>query len=261
MKIIKPQIPLPETELHLKKFIAKLSRKRLSIKDREELILWAFLEGHVPSYMRNFVDVTTTFNDVNKIAHTLILKVLPDYLTIGLEGTTDYFLRMPMMATTAQKIADAYQCMLPTVKISKIIWNESTKLHAMPWAPQPLADMQKMDRYVDHNIVINRCMNKIRADRSKLTAGHKKDIVITNHLLIRPKQVAIYGWHQDNGEPIQPLYLGHNSTYVDYSFGARLVSQKCILDGKITDLEKVMSSKKYWIAVSNEGPMKIFRQP
>ena len=64
-----------------------------------------------------------------------------------------------------------------------------------------------------------------RKGRKGLIAGIQKDMVQTERLKAYPNndRVAIYGWHQLNGKPIQPLYLGHVWWYVDYSQGLRLV--------------------------------------
>jgi hypothetical protein len=56
-----------------------------------------------------------------------------------------------------------------------------------------------------------------------LLAGHKKDLVLTRKLATRPNRVAIYGWHQLSGEPIQPVSTVHVAEYADYSHGVRLI--------------------------------------
>ncbi|HCL31999.1 MAG TPA: hypothetical protein DIC52_26690 [Candidatus Latescibacteria bacterium] len=56
-----------------------------------------------------------------------------------------------------------------------------------------------------------------------LLAGHKKDLVLMRKLATRPNRVAIYGWHQLSGEPIQPVSTVHVAEYADYSHGVRLI--------------------------------------
>ncbi len=63
-------------------------------------------------------------------------------------------------------------------------------------------------------------------------AGHKKDVVITNRLTREQGRIAIYGWHQPTGIPIQPLSTVHGAGYADYSHGIRLVSDVVLIDGK-----------------------------
>ncbi len=58
----------------------------------------------------------------------------------------------------------------------------------------------------------------------------------------KPHRVAIYGWHQLNGQAIQPLYTGHVDWYVDYSHGIRLVYRKIKVDGRWMDYEAVLKN-------------------
>ena len=50
-----------------------------------------------------------------------------------------------------------------------------------------------------------------------LTAGPRKDLVLTSRLWLDPGKVAIYGWHRARGAPIQPLSTVHGAGYADYS--------------------------------------------
>ena len=65
-----------------------------------------------------------------------------------------------------------------------------------------------------------------------LITGIKKDIVLTPRIFEKPQRLAIYGWRQLNGQPIQPLTIVHWNQYVDYSHGARLVRDTIDADGK-----------------------------
>ena len=69
--------------------------------------------------------------------------------------------------------------------------------------------------------------------------GIKKDVVLSNSLLDAPGKVAIYGWHQLDGKPIQPLYVGHVNTWVDYSHGIRLIKKLVQVDGRQMLIEEV----------------------
>ena len=46
-----------------------------------------------------------------------------------------------------------------------------------------------------------------------LTAGDKKDLVLTNRLWNHLDRVAIYGWHMLDGKPIQSLSTIHGWRY------------------------------------------------
>lgn len=222
--------------------------------EREEVIQGLILEGQVPSWQRQFVDVTIT-KIIDKQEKILTLKVLPDYLTIG---TDDEFVRIPMFPITAQKIADEWDCLLPTTKIVNSVWHQSlAKVAPQPWGPPYDASMMNNDRIFVHNDRIEKSFAKINATKQSLKAGHKKDVVITNELIKKQKRVAIYGWHNLDGSNIQPLYLGHEATYADYSHGIRLISRECILNESCCDLESIMKSESLHKLVSDENKLEI----
>ena len=86
-----------------------------------------------------------------------------------------------------------------------------------------------------------------------LVAGHKKDVVISARLDEAPGKVAIYGWHRIGGVPIQPLYLGHGVSWVDYSHGVRLVHQAMRVNGSTTTVAGVLSDPCLSGLFSDEG--------
>lgn len=247
----------PDTPMSGSSFVKSIAG--LDNHKREDAALDALLAGHVPSYMRTFTDVSIAFTDSQKVAHKLVIRVLPDHLCIGTDADR---LRIPLWPLTAQKVADAWNCMLPTTKLVTIIWNAAaTKLSPQPWGPPYDASMSSTDRLVKHNARIEGTIQKLGIDATKLMSGHKKDVVITNKLAAKPKAVAIFGWYQSNGKPIQPLYLGHGNTYVDYSHGIRMVSRECLLDDQPDDLARILGDANLCVAISNEGPMPSVRQP
>jgi len=253
LSLIKPETVVPAADF-LKSIIG------LNVQKREEAFFHVLVSGHVPDHVRNFVDVVTQFFDAKGEEHSLTLRVLPDYLMIG--DNVDNF-RVPLWPTTAQKIADAWNCVLPTTKLVTMIWHSAkTKVSPQPWGPPYDASMMSTDRIVRHNSRINatiRAMN-VSGDLG-LVAGHKKDVVMTNQLVKKPKQVSIFGWHQSNGKPIQPLYLGHEREYSDYSHSIRLISFECLLDGCPEDLRTIMQDPVLSVAVSSEGPLQLLRYP
>src|SRR5206468_8191005 len=126
-------------------------------------------------------------------------------------------------------IAGALNCALPTHKMVNDIYSAAeVKLAPSPIPPSPA--MTTVLVFSNHNAIV-------RAQRTEqlkahplgaLVAGHQKDVVIAAGLASAPGKVAIYGWHQTNGAPIQPLYLGHTAAWVDYSQCIRLVQQKML---------------------------------
>ena len=91
-----------------------------------------------------------------------------------------------------------------------------------------------------------------------LVGGHKKDVIISNRIYTNlkptvPKPVVIYGWHQTNGTPIQPVYNGHEETYADYSHGIRLVRDSMIVDGDCHDCKVLLKDPDLSALLSDEG--------
>lgn len=215
--------------------------------ERQANILNELLQGNIPDFLRRFVGVEVTLNE-----DTITYLVSPDYLSIG--NDTD-FVRMPMNPLTAQKIADKYDCTLPTRKMVNDIWYVSVnKLTPLPWGPPYNEDMYKTHRIATHN---QRIQDQLKGkDYKQLTSGHKKDVVLTNKLSPNNplKRVAIYGWIQPNGKPIQGLSpTSHEDTYEDYSHGIRLIANDVIVNGQLMRIEEVFSDKKLCALVSDEG--------
>lgn len=218
---------------------------------REDNILKEFLDGNIPDFLKNFKPLTLTDGK-----NTLVILVMSDYLSIG--NNNDY-VRMPMYPGTAQKIADKYDCSLPTKKLVDEIYNHSLKLIAKPWGA-PYTNMDATERYLVNNHKIQEQFNGL--DFTSLVAGHKKDIVLTNRLAPNnsQKRVAIYGWFLKSGSPIQGLNAkDHHDLYVDYSHSARLICNDVVINGNLSRLQDIMTNPQYCNLVSDEGVMKFLR--
>lgn len=160
--------------------------------------------------------------------NTLELLVSDDYLS--LEG-----IRVSLLPVTAQRIADHFNCILPTKNLVDKIW-ESCDVKLNPKALS--SNRGSFETLKAHSEEIAKQLN----GRSfNLLGGHKKDIVISKRI---PKgKVIIYGWHYLDGKPIQPESSVHGSFYKDYSHGTRLVSRTVILNGSIKDIWEVINSE------------------
>ena len=88
----------------------------------------------------------------------------------------------------------------------------------------------------------------------ELLAGHKKDIVLTNKLQGR-ERIAIYGWHRQDGQPIQGLSTVHAARYADYSHGLRLVYGQVCVNGKMKSFYEVLQDPQLAPVLSYEGPI------
>lgn len=226
------------------------SVQSLNLREREEKILSEIITGNSPEFLRHLCAVNVT-NIVNGKTNLGTFFVTPDYLAVG--SDTDFFLA-PMTPFTAQKIADALGCTLPTRKmVNDIFSNAVVKLPPAPIPPTPL--MITVPIFKQHNETVRqqRAGTLKRFPLGALSVGHKKDVVISSRLKNSPGKVAIYGWHRPNGFPIQPLYLGHAASWADYSHGVRLVQKKLIVNGEWKSIEEVLANPELAALLSDEG--------
>lgn len=234
------------------------SVKGMSPAQRATEALKALLAGHVPARMRELVDVIVPFRDGTGADRVLLVRVQPDYLSIGTQADP---LRMPLDPLIAQAVADAWNCALPTPRLVTLTWNVSLRVPPQPWGPPYDASMMSIERIVAHNARVQAKLKELGYDGLGLLSGHKKDVVLSARLVTKPKSVAIFGWIQPDGKPIQPVSTVHENTYADYSHGVRLVSRECVLDGSSVDLGVVLQDPVLCVALSDEGPLSFVRQP
>lgn len=215
----------------------------LPLDERDARIFQEITQGNLPGFLRRFVPVA-----VSAGSHHGRYDVTPDYLSVGSDAD---FVRMPMMPTTAQAIAERFGCVLPTRKmVDDIYARAAVKLEPAPFSPK------------DHDIasvdVFRRSHERIEEQRAGwllglLVAGIKKNVVVTPQLAGRPGRVAIYGWHRPDGKPIQPLYLGHTARWVDYSHGIRLIAGTMEVDGMPMRVIDVLKNPELSGLLSDEG--------
>lgn len=216
---------------------------------REQMILTEMAAGNIPEFLRSFVPITVTAT-IASVEHTATYFVMPDYLAIGSDAD---FVRFPMGPLTAQSIGDAFQCMMPTRKMVNDIWSAAPcKLAPHPYSPS-VYNIESVEVFNMSNTYIEGQRVAAGASLGTLIAGTKKDVVVTAQLATHPGKVAIYGWHQLNGQPIQPLYLGHTITYMDYSHGIRLVKRVMLVDGQPMLVEDVLKDPVLSVLISDEG--------
>src|SRR6478609_8326771 len=97
--------------------------------ERETFICSEILSGNIPSFLRKLCPVFLT--DFGTSGVNLEIYVMPNYLAIG---SDDDYRFMPMTPATAQCIADASGCILPTRKMVDVIYESA----AVKLSPQPL---------------------------------------------------------------------------------------------------------------------------
>jgi hypothetical protein len=219
--------------------------KALPLPAAQRDSLWgeAILQGCFPSFLNKLVPVrSVALIDGKK--QELLFYVTPDYLSIGNDSN---WMRTPLSPHQAQRIADRFNCILPTRKMVDLIYEQAR----VKLAPVPLlAYRDSTLSFYHHHLIIE----GQRKGRTGLIAGIKKDVILSatvpNHP--KPHRVAIYGWHLLNGKPIQPVYAGHIDSYIDYSHGIRLVYRKVKLGSEWKDILELLQDEKYRVLLSDE---------
>jgi hypothetical protein len=140
--------------------------------------------------------------------------------------------------------------------VDKIYMNSDIRLR-----PQPIPPSDKMTTipvFRQHTDSIKQQVAQLGMDRSPtdLMAGHKKDLIISNKIYDPGKsggRVVIYGWHQSENDPIQPVYNGHIARYADYSHGVRFLSRFALINGEPVQMDVVLKDPVLHRLLSVEG--------
>jgi len=208
--------------------------------------------GHLPQSLRQLAPVTVSGRSAAGVPVDITLCVMPDYLAVGSDEDS---LLVPMGLPTALQVAARFDAILPTPRMVDVIYDAAT----VKLTPEPLPPSDRMrstDYVVRHNSLISQQRSVQHAPQGALTAGNKKDLVLTDRLLRVPGRVAIYGWHRAAHRPIQPLSTVHGAGYADYSHGVRLVSRTVYVNGASRSIEAVLADPELaGLLVSNEEPV------
>lgn len=222
----------------------------LSGSARDAQVRSELLSGNLPDFLRHLVPVTLKGSDPLRPVQ-IVVCVMPDYLAIGSDHD---FLFVPMGLKAALLIADRLGFMLPTPKLVDTIYAQSAvKLEPRPLPPGD--EMRSTSYIVYHNELINEQRDALAARLGELTAGDKKDLVLTSRLWDIPGRVAIYGWHRAVHQPIQPLSTVHGARYADYSHGVRLVSGMIYVDGARRRISEVLGDPDLARLLTAEAPL------
>ena len=220
--------------------------------EREAAIAGELLAGNIPSFLRRLAPIRLTGRTPNGQTVTVTFCALPDYLAIG---SSRDFLLVPMRLQTALMVASYYGFLLPTRKMVDAIYEQAS----LRLVPQPLpagSEMRSTDYYRRHNLMIAEQRSRFGIAPGVLTAGDKKDLVLTNRLWRTPQSLAIYGWHRAVASPIQPLSTVHGARYVDYSHGVRLVGPVAYVDGEPKALVDILQDTELASVLSDEGAIR-----
>ncbi len=169
-------------------------------------------------------------------------------------------MRIPLTPVILNKLARQLHCWLPTPKLVDQLHEASNRRlvpRPMTENRESLATFMEHHQLIEQQLSVQRDRSPLASNNFELIAGHKKDVVLSNQLVDRPRKVAIYGWHFPTGRYVQPTYVGHAITYVDYSHGIRLISDTVQLDGVPTQLAKVLANPETCSLLSDEGPVNL----
>jgi len=223
----------------------------LDDNERESAILRQLLAGNIPQFLRELAPVSLDQPAPDRTGR-IVVCVLPDYLAVG--SDRDFFL-VPMRLRTALAVADRFHFLLPTRRMVDAIYAQAP-IHLHP-RPLPAGDtMRSTAYYWHHNELILSQRMDVPLPLGTLTAGDKKDLVLTNRLWTHLTSVAIYGWHQPDGRAIQPLSTFHGAQYADYSHGVRLVSATAYVDETARSLVSMLQDSRFSQYFSDEGTIR-----
>jgi len=240
-------------------FIKQIADTSISLSDREEMIWNEVKNGNIPSFLRKLkpLEINKVINTIN---YKLIIYTITDYLSIGTD--TDY-LYMPTTPMLAQRIATLTHTLLPTKSMVDEIYQQAvTKLEPQPIPPTKA--MTTVPVFAVHNQIVLKQLQALGSNykQGNLTAGNKKDIIISNKIYGQPTpRVVIYGWHKLDGKAIQPVYNKHINTWADYSHGVRLVSDTGYLNGKKIKLIDILKDPTLHKLLSDEGVIPLAKYP
>jgi hypothetical protein len=201
----------------------------------------------VPSFLRRLHPVTFRRADASGRVREAVVWTMPDYLAVG---SDDDFVRVPLGRDEALAAARAFGASLPTRwLVDRIYDGADCTVKPQPLPPGPAMTSAEYLRWHEGAVAAELGRGPLAA----LVAGIKKDLVLTPRLARHPDRVAIYGWHRENGRPIQPLSSVHGKAYADYSHGVRLVSATVLLDGEPRSLLDLLADPLLAPVVSDEG--------
>ncbi len=217
---------------------------------REGILYRHILQGHVPSFLKNLVHISYFAKDGDGRSRKVEIDVVADYLAVG--QNEDYFY-VPLQPSTAAALADQFSFILPTRQLVDIIYQHS-RIQLRPISNAPGRSMNGIESAFAHTTTILKDP-QIQHMHGVLTSGHKKDVVLSHSLSELKDRLAIYGWHNTDGTPIQKLNHDHDFRYADYSHGVRFIARTAMIDEVAVDINLALTDKILSPLFSDEGPV------
>jgi len=224
------------------------SLSRLSPVERERVLLQEIQAGNVPERLRQLTPVQISAVSPQGSVLTAVCFVTHDCIAVGSPADS---IRVALSVGAADLLARTLHCELLTPCLSDNLRDAATTV----LQPQPLTEQRESLATLRQHEELIRAQLLAATTDERLLAGLKKDLVISRQLLKKPGRTALYGWHEADGLPIQPLYAGHSDSYVDYSHGVRLSDEKILVDGQWKATTEVLADPVLWPLLSREGPL------
>jgi hypothetical protein len=237
---------------------------------REDAIAKQLIAGNFPDFLRKWEPVTVSADG----GLSGRVWVMPDYLMIG--NDRDY-VYIPMSAPTAQRVADALKCILPTAKLCHEIYKAASAKLPRQERDYYLEGAQRAQRksalknasqtssaaYEEHSEAIKKQMSGLSLAPGTFVAGHKKDVIIAPGY--PANRVAFQGFYNAKGIPAEPCQerghlaadpqctrpgtptFAHERMFADYAQGVRLVKATMMVDGESTPMKvaEVLAHDRY----------------
>jgi hypothetical protein len=220
---------------------SEMEQRRAAV---EEFVYQQFISGNVPAFMRpeNFHEVTVEMQRGGRTIRASV-RACPDYLAIGSDSD---FVRAPLDAITAQRIADRFGFVMPTPRLADEIDAAAAQAGGtVPFIAAPLIAKRVTDPHTGKPVEAkwnykkygfyegrwmlsgeflttqNTMIQEQAASHATFRSGHKK-VIVYDPLALRPSgeggpPVVIYL------KGVQPLSNIHNEGYWDYSHGIRFL--------------------------------------
>lgn len=228
--------------------------------DRDERIYAAILDGHHPP-------LHWTKLELEARGHTATVECTTDVLAVGDTRPVRVSLRHP----TAQRLADHFEAVLPTARLSDEVWLQARR--RLPGCLQtPDSKMATTSRMLDHHDCLEAALAAVGAKHGELGAPLGKDWANTRRLIGRRDRSAEYGVQCPNAphQAVTPGLkvwqpgpsLAHGAAFTDYMTGkVRLFKRQLVADGTRADIEQVARDPVLCWLVSSEGTMPSLRHP
>ncbi len=230
-------------------------------QQREDAIAKQLIDGNFPDFLVKRWEPVVVKDDSGLTGR---VWVMPDYLLIGSDQDYVY---IPMSAPTAQRVADALKCILPTAKLCHDIYRSaSTRLPRQERdyylegkeRPQRKSALKNAGQtssaaYEEHSEAIKKQMRGLGLAPGTFVAGHKKDVIIAPGY--PANKVAFQGFYNDKGIPAEPCQekghlavdpkctrpgiptFAHERMFADYAQGARLIKATMTVDGESAEMK------------------------